>query len=88
MQAVAAGELCHSQRTVLLMERTVKSFDYRLRNACGRVKAIIGIPEKFKEEPCKKTAATASLSVTVIPTTQFKPPHGYKGSLRVVWPIM
>lgn len=87
MQTGAAGESCRSRKTGLLMKRTLKSSAYRLRIAFGRVKAVIDIPEKFKEEPCKKPAATASRSGTVFPTTQVKPLHGCKVSLPVVQQI-
>lgn len=45
-------------------------------------------PEKFKEELGKKRAATTRLSGTVLPTTPFKPVHGYKVSLQAVQQIV
>lgn len=40
------------------LKRTLETFGCRLRNAFERVKAVINIPKMFKEEPCKKKAAT------------------------------
>lgn len=75
-------------RQALLMKRTLETFGYRLRNVFGSVKALTDIPEKFKEEPCKKKAAITRPTVTVLPTIQFKPLHGCMVSLQTVQQIM
>lgn len=69
------------------MKRTLETFGYRLRNAFERVKALIDTPQKVKGELCKKKAARAGLSVTVLPAIQSKPPHGCEVPLQSVQQI-
>lgn len=72
----------------LAQEKDRDNTGYGLRNAFGSVRAVTDTPEKFKEEPCEKRAATARLSVTVLPATQFKLVRGYMLSLQVVQQII
>lgn len=68
----------------LAQEKDRDNTGYGLRNAFGSVRAVTDTPEKFKEEPCEKRAATARLSVTVLPATV----RGYMLSLQVVQQII
>lgn len=52
------------------MKKTLETVGYRLRNAFGRVIALIDNTQEVERRTLRKKAAIAGLSVTILPALQ------------------